>query len=418
MENRIYYGEYSLKHWINMILKKKITLPEYQRSFVWSDKAVKRFIQSLKDKQFIPPVTIAHYKIENEDNETNLILDGQQRLTSLLLAAIDSCPDKNKFEKSDDVTKSEDDSEEDDDSEKSKPIKWTFNQLLKFGNDIESIRDEVKKSDKYYSLKIEEKIDNEFLDNTFLGFSYIVPASEKKDEVQKSFSKTFREINYFGKSLSAQESRRSLYFMNDKYKDFLDGKIENEDVLCSLTITENMQSNKIDFVRYLSILSQYKAAEENAWSVLKYYSSYVSRENFYVDYVSFIIKIEQESHGDKFDGFEMDKTFPNECWKERFKVLKTIIAELKEKLKSSKDKAKSDFDSWIDADYYLFGLIYYVLFEDKKITLTDSLIDELKSKINVIRQDKLSSYSKSPNRLGYLRERLNDSIQIYAKYTE
>ena len=105
MENRIYYGEYSLKHWINMILKKKITLPEYQRSFVWSDKAVKRFIQSLKDKQFIPPVTIAHYKIENEDNETNLILDGQQRLTSLLLAAIDSCPDKNKFEKSDDVTK-------------------------------------------------------------------------------------------------------------------------------------------------------------------------------------------------------------------------------------------------------------------------------------------------------------------------
>lgn len=30
MENRIYYGEYSLKHWIDMILKKKITLPEYQ----------------------------------------------------------------------------------------------------------------------------------------------------------------------------------------------------------------------------------------------------------------------------------------------------------------------------------------------------------------------------------------------------
>ena len=417
MENRIYYGEYSLKHWINMILKKKITLPEYQRSFVWSDKAVKRFIQSLKDKQFIPPVTIAHYKIENEDNETNLILDGQQRLTSLLLAAIDFCPDKNKFDKSDDVTRSEDDSEEDDDSEKSKPIKWTFNQLLKFGNDIESIREQVKKSDKYYSLKIEDKIDNDFLDNTFLGFSYIVPDSEKKDEVQKSFSKTFREINYFGKSLSAQESRRSLYFMNDKYKDLLDGKIENDDVLSSLSITENMQSNKIDFVRYLAILSQYKA-QGFAGNVLKYYSSYASRESFYADYVSFIVGIEQESHEDKFDGFEMDKTFPNECWKERFKVLKTIIAELKEKLKSSKDKAKSDFDSWIDADYYLFGLIYYVLFEDKKITLTDSLIDELKSKINVIRQDKLSSYSKSPNRLGYLRERLNDSIQIYAKYME
>lgn len=49
MENRIYYGEYSLKHWIEMLLKKKITLPEYQRSYVWDEKAVKRFIKSLED---------------------------------------------------------------------------------------------------------------------------------------------------------------------------------------------------------------------------------------------------------------------------------------------------------------------------------------------------------------------------------
>lgn len=55
MENRIYYGEYSLKHWIELLLKKQITLPEYQRSYVWDENAVKRFIKSLKDKQFIPP---------------------------------------------------------------------------------------------------------------------------------------------------------------------------------------------------------------------------------------------------------------------------------------------------------------------------------------------------------------------------
>lgn len=184
MENRIYYGEYSLKHWIEMLLKKKITLPEYQRSYVWDEKAVKRFIKSLEDKQFIPPVTIAHYKIENDDNETNLILDGQQRLTSLLLAAIDSFPDRNKFEKAEDITKSEDDSMDDDNSDKTTPIKWTFNQLLELGNNIESIKNKAKDSDKYNSLKIKDKIDNEFLENTFLGFSYIVPDSDKKDEVQ------------------------------------------------------------------------------------------------------------------------------------------------------------------------------------------------------------------------------------------
>lgn len=192
-----------------------------------------------------------------------------------MLATINSFPDKSKFEKAEDITKSEDDSEEGDDSEKSMPIKWTFKKLLELGNDIESIKNKVNGSDKYNPLKIEEKINDDFLENIFLGFSYIVPNSEKKDVVQKSFSKTFREINYFGKALSAQESRRSLYFMNDEYKDFLDGKIENDDVLCSLTITENMQSNKIDFVRYLSILSQYKA-QGSAGNVLKYYSSYVS----------------------------------------------------------------------------------------------------------------------------------------------
>lgn len=415
MENRIYYGEYSLKHWIEMLLKKKITLPEYQRSYVWDEKAVKRFIKSLEDKQFIPPVTIAHYKIENDDNETNLILDGQQRLTSLLLAAIDSFPARNRFENAEDITKSEDDSMDDDNSDKTTPIKWTFNQLLELGNNIESIKNKAKDSDKYNSLKIKDKIDNEFLENTFLGFSYIVPDSDKKDEVQKSFSKTFREINYFGKSLSAQESRRSLYFMNDKYKDFLDGKIDNEDVLCSLTITENMKSTKIDFIRYLSILSQYKA-QCSACNVLKYYSSYASREAFYVDYVSFIVNLEQESHEDKFNNFDMEKIFPNECWRERFKTLKATTAELKSKIDLSKGKSKSSFDSWIDADYYLFGLIYYVLFENLRIKLNDSLINELQAAIDEKRKD--NSYSRSPNRLGNLRARLNDSIQIYKNYTD
>ena len=114
----------------------------------------------------------------------------------------------------------------------------------------------------------------------------------------------------------------------------------------------------------------------------------------------------------------METIFPNNSWKERFKTLKTEIVELKDKINSSKEKSKSDFDSWIDADYYLFGLIYFVLFEDKKIELNVSLMSELKSTINSKRQDRLSSYSKSPNRLGNLRERLEDSIQIYQKNME
>ena len=421
MDNKVYYGEYSLKHWIDLILKKNITLPEYQRSYVWSENALQRFIKALEEKQFIPPVTIAHYKVKNENTETNLILDGQQRLTSLLLAAIGYYPDKSKFEDAENITKSENDNEEDnevaDDTnnellEGNKPIKWTFNQLLEFGNNIESIRSKIKDIDKYHSLNESFLKNDDFLEETFLGFSYIVPTTE---DVQRLFSKTFREINYFGESLTAQESRRSLYFMNDKYKDFLDGKIEHMNVLGSLNILENRQPKKIDFIRYLSILSQYKVTQSSS-NALKYYSSLDSRETFYVDYVSFILGIDQESYKDKFNGFSMTETFPNECWKKRFKTLYEATSAVKINLRNN--NSKDNFESWIDADYYLFGLIYYILFENSEVKLENSLFNELKVVIDKKRKDSNSSYSKSPNKLKFIRERLSESIAIYSKYTK
>jgi len=91
MGNKVYYGEYSLKHWIDLLLKENIILPNYQRHFVWKDDTVHDFIKALKEKQFIPPVTIGAFNIENKSQ--NLILDGQQRLTSILLAYLDLCPD-------------------------------------------------------------------------------------------------------------------------------------------------------------------------------------------------------------------------------------------------------------------------------------------------------------------------------------
>lgn len=72
MDNRVYYGEYSLKHWIDLILKENIILPEYQRFFVWSEKKVETLISTFKNKQFVPPVTIGAFKL-NSTNQ-NLIL--------------------------------------------------------------------------------------------------------------------------------------------------------------------------------------------------------------------------------------------------------------------------------------------------------------------------------------------------------
>lgn len=96
---KVYYGEYTLRHWLDLMLSGNITLPEYQRHFVWEEPDVIRLMESLKAGQFIMPVTIAHYN--DNDSKINLILDGQQRLTSILLAYLGFMPIKDKFKAAD-----------------------------------------------------------------------------------------------------------------------------------------------------------------------------------------------------------------------------------------------------------------------------------------------------------------------------
>ncbi len=75
MDNKIYYGEYSLKHWINLILRRNIILPDYQRYFVWNQIKTEDLIKAFKEKQFVPPVTIGAF--ESKGQNINLVLDGQ-----------------------------------------------------------------------------------------------------------------------------------------------------------------------------------------------------------------------------------------------------------------------------------------------------------------------------------------------------
>lgn len=65
MENRIYYGEYSLAYWLELILSKKITLPDYQRHFVWNEAKMEALLCSIRENRFIPPVTIGAFSDVN-----------------------------------------------------------------------------------------------------------------------------------------------------------------------------------------------------------------------------------------------------------------------------------------------------------------------------------------------------------------
>lgn len=421
IETRVYYGEYTLRRWVDLMISKGIELPEYQRSFVWDEDDVKRLIASLNSGQFILPVTIAHCKDEN--GERNLILDGQQRLTSILLAYLGFMPIKEKFNSTDVDLANGDDSEEE---SKNYSMEWTYKTLLKDNkkdNRIMIIRDRLRDNDQYKELRVTIDGDiEEFYDRTFLGFSFIIPAEQDANDTQRYFSALFRNMNYLGKKLSPLESRRSLYFMNREYKDYFDGKTaEGDDILCNIKILENMQPRKIDFVRYLSMLSQLIVVKDNDFNrVMVGYSAYSSRESYYADYVSYIVNLEQESRKNKFDGFSMEKTFPNHAWKERFKTVKEFLERNKAKL--GLDEKNGAFTSWIDADYWLFGLLGTLLFEGKTLVKEDELTAELIGEIKVKRHQKegepATEYQRNPNRIGNLRNRMERSLVIYARYAQ
>ena len=167
MENRVYYGEYSLSHWIKLILKGNIKLPKYQRGFVWAESDVKKLIETLEKKEFIPPVTIGAFKI-NEENK-NYILDGQQRLTSVLLAYLSVFPIKDKFKELSVELADDNDNEE---NESNSRIEWTFEKLLELGKNKLDILRELNRE--HYKSNIIDK-DETFFEKNFIGFAYIVP---------------------------------------------------------------------------------------------------------------------------------------------------------------------------------------------------------------------------------------------------
>lgn len=406
MKNRVYYGEYSLKHWIDLMLSGNIVLPEYQREFVWETRDIKRLIKSLKSGQFIMPVTIAQYAPNDEDSR-NLLLDGQQRLSSILLAWLGYEPQKSKFKESDSFASEDDSAKEENQQNSHKAIAWRFQEVVEFKKrKKEDLIQEIEKDGRYDKLTDIELTDD-ILDNTFLGFSYIVPDSKEKDDIQNNFSQLFRNINYFGKKLSSLESRKSLYYMNAELKNFFEGKTaRNEECFGNIKIMEDTVAKQIDFVRFLAILSQ----QHSGATPLVGYSAYSSRESFYADYVSYILGIEQEDKDDKFNKFKFEETFPENCWITRYDNLLVALITLRPNMQLND---KNAFVSWIDADYWLFGLIYWVVFKGRE--LNDEILELCNTIKNKIKKKK-SEYPKTPNQLGHTRERVIESIDIYEKH--
>ena len=87
----MHYGEFTLDYWLEQLISGGIVLPEYQRSFVWNKEQIKNLINSVGNDEFVPPITIGKL------NDKNIIIDGQQRLTSIALAYLNILPSERRY---------------------------------------------------------------------------------------------------------------------------------------------------------------------------------------------------------------------------------------------------------------------------------------------------------------------------------
>jgi hypothetical protein len=389
MDNRVYYGQYSLKHWLDLILKQNIILPEYQRFFVWDEDKVRTLIKALKNRQFVPPITIGVFNINGATQ--NLILDGQQRLTTILLAYLGLFPDKDLFKGIVERLANENDDDVDGEEQLDNILKWNFKKLTEKGNNKATILEQITPGN--YKV-IDFAIDEDFLKKTFLGFSYLVPQNNDQQVQQKYYSSVFRSINVAGQRLFPQESRASLYFLKDGLRNFFDPPFMKR-----VTIKNYSTETTVDFLRFLALLSQY-AKEGNANQVAAGFKS--KMEDYYEEY---IYSVAGEEPSTKYRPFS--EVFLEGNFQPRFERLDQTIIEL---------NIPAQFTSIIEMDTYMFGLIYAVIFEDKVIDITRraELIADIDAKIAEFKS--VDAHKKAPSALKYLRARITISIEIYNNY--
>lgn len=391
MKNKVYYGEYSLKHWIDLILSKNIVLPDYQRSFVWEDWQVKDLIQTFEKELYIPPVTIGSYQLDNGKN-TNLVLDGQQRLTSILLAYLGVFPNKEYFNNLE-TNDSDYHQSSDSDDRTDFAIKWTLRVIQQNGSTLNEVKDYISKNmnTQYFPFNSDIEISNNFLENHYLGFSFLIPKSAEAQ--QEYYISTFRAINVKGKKLSYQESREALYYLKPNLKNFFDPEfISNYRI--------EKQSPKIDFIRYLSIISQYKknGVQNTLLGVERKLESF---EEYYKKYIfSVVYNQNLDLFGNFYEFFERE-----EVYKDRLNLVKEYL------IKILGDNY--EFTSIIYSDLVMFGLIDLVLYDGK--LLNADKFDKLRKDISKSYRDfhNNSNHSSNVNNQKYIRERLQKSLDIY-----
>jgi len=404
MKSRVVRGEYSLKYWLRLMIGRKISLPEYQRYFVWDENQVRNLIGTFNDERFVPPIIIGAYG--RNGSRTNYIIDGQQRLTSVLLASVQKFLDGDYAPKELGFSNGEIESDPDQDELLDINVKeWKYTSLLTDEvKDLPSLRKVCVNRQGLKELDLGGiVVDENFLATHFLGFCYITPTDEDESTQQAYYARLFRDLNIGGTKLSPIESRESLYFMKSGYN-----KVFDPDFAKGITIkgrSKSISAVRLDFVRYMSLLFEY----------LKDGSEHILARGY---------KTEMEQYYEKFICDVIgtgDATLFGTPWKDESTAAVTgLISEVGEIVKSKWPNPQ--FVSIIDMDITFFGLFYFLIvkkakisddnFEQIKSAIQES-INDIKSPADEAQKRTAAAHMKSPSALKYVRDRVRRSIEIY-----
>lgn len=315
-----------------------------------------------------------------------MILDGQQRLTSVLLAYLGKFP-KRKIPVGKKKYADENDLPTVVDADDDLLSEWTFKDLLQMGNDKDSILAKINAdfAGSYTDFVVDGvKINDSFLLKHFIHFAYLVPDSTSSDlEKSKYLANVFHSINREGTKLTAPESRAALYYQGGNYQ------AELEPDFCK-GITANNSS--MDFVRFLALLSNYKKVGSK--HVAAGFSNVGNRETLYEEFVLWYVL--RENIHEKFD-FDRNNYLAN------LDKLKNAFEQL-----GLKDRKCATI---IELDYYYAGLIYYQLILGKDYN--PAKWDETKTAIETLVGSADEAHKNHPGQLQYLRKRIDESINAY-----
>lgn len=397
MNNRTYYGEYTLEHWIQLILKQNIELPIFQRSFVWKKEKAKELISSIIEGQFIPPITIGEYCSPTGERK-NLIIDGQQRLTTILLAYLKCYPKKDAF-LSDLIPMAGGLEEAEDANEMPSPeiLDWTLRFITDVGNDFGKLKEALNHDERYEIFENTDKngdvLNEQFFKDNYLGFSYLVPDGDAVAQ-QKYYAQVFRKINISGVPLLPLEARQSLYFVEPTMKNFFD-----PEELRDYKVQMPGKTFRLDFVRYLSTITQFKDTGNYNNVARRYYND---MEAYYSDFISDMVDQKLNNTEGRYKTSFADGKFENN------------VALVRQNLVAL--QVPKAYPSIIDMDLFFFGLLYWTIIEGKSFVVEDK--DALRTAINksIVRLKKDEAHKRTPNTISRLRERMKKSITLYKRY--